>query len=78
MDKIRSFDGVIDVCPMETSIKQVRDSKGIAEYIIYILCAKKTREELADLVDLIKNNLQVLDSDGQSLLYDLLDTGNLK
>ncbi len=49
-----------------------------AQVFAYILCATKTKEEMKNIIRVVKNNLVVEDKDGNSLLNPIVEASRLR
>ncbi|MBQ3138988.1 MAG: hypothetical protein IJB68_05680 [Ruminococcus sp.] len=78
-DTIQAMDGVLHMLQMHTEGEEIKESMQgtLASVLTYILCVVKNKEEIVKIIDAVNKELVVLDTNGNSMLNDIIDPSEI-
>lgn len=80
VEKIQSLENVIYLLPMYGVGDVIKESTlgTLASVFSYFLCTVKSKTELTDIINTVKNELAVLDENGNSMLNEIMDPSEIE
>ena len=80
LDKLREMDEIIHLLDLyKVGDTITAGAQGtLLSVFAYVLCAVQEKDDLKRMIDTIKNNVVVLDTEGNSMINDFLDVSKIK